>query len=50
MSAKPAFSARSLRDGERISLGQVTLEIRETPGHTPESISIVVCEHSDDAA
>jgi hydroxyacylglutathione hydrolase len=46
--AKPEFSSRALRDGERISLGQVTLEIRETPGHTPESISIVVYEHLDD--
>ena len=46
--ANPEFSARALRDGERISLGQVTLEIRETPGHTPESISIVVYEHLDD--
>ena len=35
-------------DGERISLGEVTLEIRHTPGHTPESISIVVYEHADD--
>jgi hydroxyacylglutathione hydrolase len=26
----------------------VTLEIRHTPGHTPESISIVVFEHADD--
>lgn len=42
--AKPEFAARALRDCERISLGQVTLEIRETPGHTPESISIVVYE------
>ena len=24
------------------------LEVRHTPGHTPESISIVVCEHADD--
>jgi hydroxyacylglutathione hydrolase len=47
--ANPAFAARALRDGERISLGQVALEIRETPGHTPESISIVVYEHLDDA-
>ncbi|BBX45375.1 rhodanese-like domain-containing protein [Mycobacterium cookii] len=37
-----------LRDGQRISLGEVTLEILATPGHTPESISIVVYEHSDD--
>ncbi|HWW09645.1 MAG TPA: rhodanese-like domain-containing protein [Candidatus Acidoferrales bacterium] len=46
--ANPEFVARALHDGERISLGQVTLEIRETPGHTPESISIVVYEHPDD--
>ncbi|MGA8667742.1 MAG: rhodanese-like domain-containing protein [Candidatus Dormiibacterota bacterium] len=46
--AEPEFTARALRDGERIALGQVTLEIRETPGHTPESISIVVYEHPDD--
>jgi rhodanese-related sulfurtransferase len=37
-----------LRDGERISLGDVQLEIRHTPGHTPESISVVVWEHADD--
>ena len=42
------FESRSLADGERISLGDVTLEIRHTPGHTPESISIVVFEHADD--
>ena len=35
-------------DGERHSLGDVTLEFRHTPGHTPESLSIVVYEHADD--
>ena len=43
------FPSRALADGERISLGDVQLEIRHTPGHTPESISIVVWEHADDA-
>src|SRR6516165_3879819 len=38
-----------LRDGQRLDLGQVRLEIRATPGHTPESISVVVYEHCDDA-
>ncbi len=42
------FPSRPLADGERISLGDVQLEIRHTPGHTPESISIVVWEHTDD--
>ncbi|MFM7508811.1 MAG: MBL fold metallo-hydrolase, partial [Actinomycetota bacterium] len=39
---QPVFAHRSLPDGERIELGDVLLEIRATPGHTPESISIVV--------
>ena len=42
------FAFRRLHDGDRIELGSVVLEIRETPGHTPESISIVVYEHADD--
>lgn len=47
--AEPEFDVRSLKDGERISLGEVTLEIMSTPGHTPESISVIVREHADDA-
>lgn len=43
------FEIRRLADGERIELGEVVLEIRSTPGHTPESISVVVWEHADDA-
>lgn len=46
--ATPEFTARPLADGERISLGDVTLEIMSTPGHTPESISVVVYERADD--
>ncbi|MEY2753832.1 MAG: hypothetical protein RJB65_190, partial [Actinomycetota bacterium] len=46
--AETEFTSRKLADGERISLGDVQLEIRHTPGHTPESISIVVWEHADD--
>jgi hydroxyacylglutathione hydrolase len=40
------FPIVTFADGDRIQLGAdergVTLEVRETPGHTPESISIVV--------
>ena len=46
--ASPKFDAKLFTDGERYSLGDVTLEIRHTPGHTPESISIVIYEHSSD--
>jgi len=42
------FPVRSLTDGERIPLGDVTLEIMTTPGHTPESISVLVYEHAHD--
>ena len=42
------FPVRHLADGERISLGDVTIEVMATPGHTPESISVLVFEHDDD--
>ena len=43
------FAIEPLGDGQRLSLGDVTLEILATPGHTPESICIVVFEHAADA-
>ncbi|HEY5516074.1 MAG TPA: MBL fold metallo-hydrolase [Pengzhenrongella sp.] len=46
--AQADFPVRHLADGERVSLGDVTLEIMDTPGHTPESISVLVYEHADD--
>jgi hydroxyacylglutathione hydrolase len=42
------FAIDPMGDGDRIALGGpngVELEILETPGHTPESISVVVREH-----
>jgi glyoxylase-like metal-dependent hydrolase (beta-lactamase superfamily II) len=36
------FESRPLVDGEIISLGSVQVEVWATPGHTPESISLVV--------
>jgi len=47
--AEVGFPMEPLRDGQRLGLGDVTLEALATPGHTPESISIVVREHPDDA-
>ena len=44
------FPVELLSDGQCIDLGDVRLEIRSTPGHTPESISIVVYEHRSDPA
>jgi glyoxylase-like metal-dependent hydrolase (beta-lactamase superfamily II)/rhodanese-related sulfurtransferase len=44
------FPIRRLRDGERIPLGDVEIEVLSTPGHTPESITLAVYEHAGDAA
>ncbi|MEU0830283.1 MBL fold metallo-hydrolase [Streptomyces sp. NPDC005969] len=46
--AETEYSIRKFTEGERVSLGDVTLEIMETPGHTPESISVLVYEHATD--
>ena len=46
--AKPEFSYMPVADGERYSLGELQLEFRHTPGHTPESMSIVIYEHPGD--
>jgi hydroxyacylglutathione hydrolase len=42
------FPIELLQHGQRIALGDVVLEVRATPGHTPESISVVVFEHASD--
>jgi hydroxyacylglutathione hydrolase len=47
--AQVDFPVDFLTDGQCLDLGQVRLQIRATPGHTPESISVVVYEHRDDA-
>jgi len=40
--AKAGYAFTPLRDGESVEFGRVRLKILETPGHTPESISILV--------
>jgi rhodanese-related sulfurtransferase/glyoxylase-like metal-dependent hydrolase (beta-lactamase superfamily II) len=45
--ADVAFPVDPLHDGQVLSLGEVTLEILATPGHTPESICILVRERPD---
>ncbi|MEV7278842.1 rhodanese-like domain-containing protein [Streptomyces sp. NPDC093111] len=46
--AETEYPIRELAQGERIELGDVALEILETPGHTPESISVLVYERAAD--
>ena len=40
--AKASYAFTPLRDGDILEFGRVRLKVLETPGHTPESISIVV--------
>ena len=44
--AETDYPIRRLAHGEHISLGEVDLEILSTPGHTWESISVLVREHA----
>jgi DMSO/TMAO reductase YedYZ molybdopterin-dependent catalytic subunit/rhodanese-related sulfurtransferase/glyoxylase-like metal-dependent hydrolase (beta-lactamase superfamily II) len=50
MGADIGFPFEPLGDGQRLCLGEVALEILTTPGHTPESICVVVWEHPQDPA
>ncbi len=40
--AKAGYAFTPLHDGENLEFGRVRLKFLETPGHTPESISILV--------
>ncbi|MET8683819.1 MBL fold metallo-hydrolase [Streptomyces sp. NPDC004732] len=46
--AETEYAIRELAEGDTIGLGDVTLKIMETPGHTPESISVLVYERAED--
>jgi glyoxylase-like metal-dependent hydrolase (beta-lactamase superfamily II)/rhodanese-related sulfurtransferase len=40
--AQAEYAFTPLRNGDRVEMGRVRFQILETPGHTPESISILV--------
>lgn len=42
--ANAAFEHRGVRDGEEIRIGKVVLRFLETPGHTPEGISVLITD------
>ncbi|MBX3279532.1 MAG: MBL fold metallo-hydrolase [Acidobacteria bacterium] len=44
--AGATFPHRAVRDGEELRLGRIVLRVLETPGHTPEGISILVFDPS----
>src|SRR6185312_2241343 len=42
--AHASFRHRAVKDGDELTLGSVKLRIMETPGHTPESICVLVTD------
>lgn len=42
--ARAEYSFAAMADGDSVELGQVRLTVLETPGHSPESISILVSD------
>jgi glyoxylase-like metal-dependent hydrolase (beta-lactamase superfamily II) len=44
--ANAAFEHVPVRDGDEIVMGDVVLRFLETPGHTPESVSVLVIDRS----
>jgi hydroxyacylglutathione hydrolase len=44
--AEITYDARRVRDGERLELGEVSLEVVHVPGHRPEQINLLVFDHS----
>lgn len=39
------FPHEGLKNGDEIKLGNLTFEVMHTPGHTPESISLLLTDH-----
>ncbi len=44
--AEISYEARRVKGGDRLELGEVTLQIIHTPGHRPEQINLAVIDHS----
>lgn len=42
--AGATFPHRAVREGEEVKIGKVVLRIMETPGHTPESMCVVITD------
>lgn len=45
--AQPRFEHVPVKDGDEVRFGSVKLRFLETPGHTPESVCILVFEEKD---
>jgi hydroxyacylglutathione hydrolase len=47
--AEATFPHRAVSDGDEVNVGEIVLRVMETPGHTPESISILVIDPAKSA-
>jgi glyoxylase-like metal-dependent hydrolase (beta-lactamase superfamily II)/rhodanese-related sulfurtransferase len=47
--AGAGFPHQPVKDGDELTIGNVKLRVMETPGHTPESICILVTDTASDA-
>lgn len=45
-SAATGYRFRGVADGDRLSLGNVVLDVLHTPGHTPEHLSLLVTDRT----
>ena len=45
-SAKASFQFHGLKDGELLELGNVGIRVMHTPGHTPDSVCLVVVDRT----
>lgn len=45
-SADAAYDFRRLRDGERLELGNVLVDVLHVPGHTPEHVALLVTDRT----
>lgn len=48
--AQAEFDVQAVKEGDRLDLGDVRVEILETPGHTPEGISLLVFDRTQSEA
>ncbi|MBK8304632.1 MAG: MBL fold metallo-hydrolase [Chloracidobacterium sp.] len=48
--ANTKFPTHKVNDGDELTVGKIKLTFLETPGHTPEGITIIAKDTADDAA
>ena len=44
--AEITYPAHLVKDGDRLLMGEVSLEVVHVPGHRPEQINLLVYDHS----